>query len=104
MIGLLLVGTAWALFGGLRSLVASGPSRRAYHELRTRLGRVILVSLELLIVADIIQTIAVEPTFASLGVLGLIVAIRTFLSFAMEVEIEGKWPWQGRNAKPPSNE
>ena len=68
----------------------------AYREYRGDLGRAILLGLEFLVAADIIGTVAVDPTFRSLGVLGLIVLIRTFLSFALEVEIQGRWPWQGR--------
>jgi uncharacterized membrane protein len=93
-IALLLVGAAWALAGSLRGPVLRDRQDGAYRRLRNRLGRTILVALELLIIADIIQTIAVAPTFASLGVLASIVAIRTFLSFAIEVEIEGRWPWR----------
>ncbi|HEX8274311.1 MAG TPA: DUF1622 domain-containing protein [Longimicrobiaceae bacterium] len=66
----------------------------AYHGYRSHLGRAILLGLELMVAADIISTVAVEPTFRSLGVLGLIVVIRTFLSFSLEVEINGHWPWQ----------
>lgn len=61
---------------------------------RKTLGRSILTGLELLVAADIIRTVAVEPTMESVLVLGLIVIIRTFLSFSLEVEIDGKWPWQ----------
>jgi uncharacterized membrane protein len=68
----------------------------AYRQYRGDLGRAILLGLEFLVAADIIGTVAVDPTFRSLGVLGLIVLIRTFLSFALEVEIQGRWPWQGR--------
>ena len=63
-------------------------------ELRSGLGRSILLGLELLVAADIISTVALEPTLDSLAVLAGIVAIRTFLSFSLEVEIEGRWPWQ----------
>ena len=66
----------------------------AFRLYRANLGRGILLGLELLVAADIIGTIAVTPTFRSLGVLALIVLIRTFLSFSLEVEIEGRWPWQ----------
>jgi uncharacterized membrane protein len=66
----------------------------AFRLYRANLGRGILLGLELLVAADIIGTIAVTPSFRSLGVLGLIVLIRTFLSFSLEVEIEGRWPWQ----------
>lgn len=67
----------------------------AYSRYRSHLGRAILLGLEFLVAADIIGTVAVEPTFRNLGVLGLIVAVRTFLSFALEVEITGRWPWKG---------
>jgi uncharacterized membrane protein len=66
----------------------------AYKKLRSNLGRSILLGLELLVAADIINTVAIEPTLDSLAVLAGIVLIRTFLSFALEVEIEGRWPWR----------
>ena len=66
----------------------------AYQGYRMRLGRSILLGLELLVAADIIHTVAVELTFRSLAVLAAVVLIRTFLSFSLEVELEGRWPWQ----------
>ena len=66
----------------------------AYHELRADLGRAILLGLEFLVIADIIGTVAVEPTLHNLGVLAVIIAIRTLLSFALELEVSGRWPWQ----------
>ena len=66
----------------------------AYRQLRSNLGRSILLGLELLVAADIINTVAIEPSLDSLAVLAGIVLIRTFLSFSLEVEIEGRWPWQ----------
>ncbi|MGQ9368201.1 DUF1622 domain-containing protein [Azospirillum sp. ST 5-10] len=71
----------------------------AYHLLRTSLARGILLGLEFLVAADIIGTVAVEPTLSNLAVLALIVVIRTFLSFSLEVEIEGRWPWRKAAAK-----
>jgi uncharacterized membrane protein len=68
----------------------------AYECFRAELGRGILLGLEFLVAADIIGTVAVAPTFESLGVLAAIVLIRTFLSFSLAVEIEGRWPWQRR--------
>lgn len=65
-----------------------------YHQYRQWLGRSILLGLELLVAADIIRTVAVAPTFQSVGVLGIIVLIRTFLSFSLELELTGRWPWQ----------
>ena len=69
-----------------------GPA--AFRGLRLYLGRSIVLGLELLIAADIIHSVAIEPTFTSVGVLGLIVLVRTFLSWSLEVEINGEWPWQ----------
>jgi uncharacterized membrane protein len=66
----------------------------AFHRYRANLGRGILLGLELLVAADIIGTVAVTPSIENLLVLGLIVLIRTFLSFSLEVEIEGQWPWK----------
>lgn len=81
-----------ALF--LRRGSAGGRWSEAFPAYRANLGRGILLGLELLVAADIIGTVAVEPSFESLGVLALIVLIRTFLSFSLEVEIEGHWPWR----------
>ena len=74
-----------------------------YKQLRANLGRSILLGLELLVAADIINTVAVAPTLDRLAVLAGIVLIRTFLSVSLEVEIDGRWPWQSRassNARP----
>jgi len=67
---------------------------RAYTELRQAVGRSILLGLEILIAADIITTVVTDPTLLSVSVLGLIVIIRTFLSLSLQVELEGKFPWQ----------
>ena len=69
-----------------------------YRELRLRMGKAILLGLELLVAGDIIRTVATNPTFASVGVLAAIVAVRTFLSFTMLVELDGRWPWQSRSS------
>jgi uncharacterized membrane protein len=66
----------------------------AYRRLRANLGRSFLLGLELLVAGDIVNTVAIEPTMNSVLVLAGIVAIRTFLSLSLEVEIEGRWPWQ----------
>ena len=70
-----------------------------YHRFRTTLARGILLGLEFLIAADIIGTVTVEATLDNLMILGLIILIRTFLSFALELEITGRWPWQAATAK-----
>ncbi|WP_106399586.1 DUF1622 domain-containing protein [Actinocorallia populi] len=72
----------------------------AYRSYRQTLGRAILLGLEFLVAGDIIRTVAVSPTFTSVGVLAAIVAVRTFLSFSLSVELEGRWPWQRRAFTP----
>lgn len=99
--GLELVGVA-IIIGGIIlaafSFVVSGLRGRgwrlAYEQFRSDLGRGILLGLELLVGADIISTITAPLTFESVGLLAGIVLIRTFLSFSLETEIEGCWPWQ----------
>lgn len=71
-----------------------------YHRYRRQLGRSILLGLELLVAADIIRTVAVAPTVTSVSVLGGVVLIRTFLSFSLELEISGRWPWQSASTQP----
>ncbi len=71
-----------------------------YSRFRSQLGRSILLGLELLVGADIVRTVAVTPTIDSVLALGLIVVIRTFLSFSLELEISGRWPWQKRGDAP----
>jgi len=94
------VGATIMVVGGLVALLgyvaaAARPADRAgaYQKLRRNLGRVILLGLEVLIVGDIVRTIVVDPTVESVVVLGLIVVIRIVLSFSLEVEIDGSWPW-----------
>ena len=72
-----------------------------YRPYRQSIGRAILLGLELLVGGDIIRTVAASPTFDSVGVLALIVVIRTFLSFSLEVELSGRWPWQKKTAEDP---
>ena len=67
-----------------------------YRQLRLRLGRTLLLGLKILVAADIVRTVALEATLESVIVLGLLVLIRTFLSWTPEVEIEGRWPWQAK--------
>lgn len=92
LVGLLVATFRYAVVG-LRS--ADG-----YRRFRRDLGRGILLGLEFLVAADIIRTVAVVPTLRGVLILGLIVLIRTFLSMALEVELEGRWPWQRAIAAP----
>ncbi|EWT02574.1 hypothetical protein N865_02635 [Intrasporangium oryzae NRRL B-24470] len=91
-VAVLVIGAALAAWRALGNARAKVPD--TYRRFRQQLGRTILLGLELLVAADIIRTVAVTPTLESVAVLGLIVAIRTFLSFSLELEITGRWPWQ----------
>lgn len=90
---IILVG---ALFATVRALLelSGADANRTYSRFRGRFGRAIILSLEFLVAADIIGTVAIEPSFTNIGVLAAIIAVRTFLSFSIEVETEGRWPWQ----------
>ena len=92
----IVIGAAVATLLAAMALLRRGAGNDVYEQYRRRLGRSILLGLELLVAADIIRTVAVTPTFESVGVLALIVLIRTFLSFSLELEITGRWPWQKR--------
>ena len=86
VLGLLIATARFAVYGRQTS--------DPYRQLRQDIGRGILLGLELLVAADIIRTVAVTPTLQGVLILGLIIVIRTFLSMALEVELEGRWPWQ----------
>lgn len=100
----LLVGALIATLAFARRLVRRVSLQDAYHALRADLGRAILLGLEFLVIADIIGTVAIEPTLQNLGVLAVIVAIRTLLSFALELEVSGRWPWQRPVAQSPARQ
>ena len=97
-ISIIVLGALGAMLVFLRNLRRDGFDA-VYPQLRRVLGRAILLGLEFLVGADIIATVAVEPNYRNVGVLGLIVVIRTFLSFSLEVEIDGRWPWQRHNRR-----
>lgn len=94
---------ALGAFGTLAIFLArfvKGANRdEAVANFRSSLGRAILLGLEFLVAADIINTVAVTPTLLSVAVLAGIVIIRTFLSFSLEVEIEGRWPWDRKRGE-----
>lgn len=91
---IMILGGLYACLRYARHCVMSDTD--GFMELRRNLGRAILLGLEVLIIADIVRTIIVEPTLESVGVLGIIVIIRILLSFSLEVEIDGAWPWAQR--------
>ena len=107
--GVEVIGVAILVLGSLAAFVpyiraaAAGQGRSAYRPLRNDLGRAILLGLEILIVADIVQTITVDLTLLNATTLGVIVLVRTFLSFSLEIELEGTPPWR-RGPSRPSDE
>ena len=100
--GVDVVGVATIVVGVVAATVLSlrdqMDAASRYRVFRKRMGRAILLGLELLVAADIIRTVAVTPTLESAGVLAIIVAIRTVLSFSLEVELDGRWPWSPKAA------
>ena len=98
--GFEIVGVAILVAGSIAALagyviaVARGRREGAFERVRQAIGRAILLGLEVLIIADIVRTIIVDPTLESVAVLGAIVVIRILLSFSLEVEIDGAWPWR----------
>jgi uncharacterized membrane protein len=100
-VGVIVVGIV--LVSLRNALRARRHPNAAYHNYRQGIGRTILLGLEILVAGDIIRTVAIDPTFTSVGVLAIIVVVRTFLSWSLEVELEGRWPWTQRqqDAAPP---
>lgn len=92
-VAVLVIGALAAFLHAAWAVRATG-AREAYERARRNVGRAILLGLELLIIADIVLTITVDPTLQSALALGLIVLVRTFLSFSLEVELEGTLPWR----------
>src|SRR3954454_5401850 len=84
-------GLAWFLY--VQAARRFTPSQ-AYQQYKILLGKWLLLGLEILVAADVIRTVALEPTLENVAALGLLVLVRTFLGWAIVVEIEGRWPWQ----------
>lgn len=93
-VAILLVGSVLAFAGYVFALARGRARLVAFRELRAELGRAILLGLEVLVVADIVRTIVVEPTLESAATLGVIVLVRILLSFAIDVEVDGVVPWR----------
>ena len=92
-VGVVIVVGGLAL-AALRALRTAVDNAARYRSLRHDIGRAILLGLEVLVAADIVRTVAFTPTMDSVAVLALIVAIRTFLSWSLALELDGRWPWQ----------
>jgi len=91
---ILIVGVIWSFVLAVVAARRSGWSAKAYLVLRQAFGGTLLLGVEVLVAADLVRTVAVAPTLDNVLVLGLIVVIRTFLSFSLETEIEGVAPWR----------
>lgn len=101
IIGFIAVATViWAY----ESLSRTGRVQTAYQAYRVTLGRALLIGLEILVAADIVRTVALEATIENIVGLALLVLIRTFLSWSIVLEIEGRWPWQARGARSAADE
>jgi uncharacterized membrane protein len=87
---IIVAGIIWSTYHSARRRV----DERHYDQYKIRIGRSLLLGLEVLVAADIVKTIAIELTFTSLGLLAGLVVVRTFLSWTLVLEIEGRWPWQ----------
>jgi uncharacterized membrane protein len=99
-VAVILAGIIWATGGFIGRRAVAGH----YELYKIRLGRSLLLGLELLVAADIVKTIAIEPTFMSLGVLAGLVLVRTFLSWTLTLEIEGRWPWSLKGHPTPESQ
>jgi uncharacterized membrane protein len=93
-IGIIVVGAITTTLIFIWRVIQEGSLEACYRRFRSDFGKAVLLGLEFLIASDIVGTVAVGPTFQDLGVLALLVVIRTFLSFALELEITGRCPWQ----------
>ena len=100
-VGLEVAGVAIIVLGALitfgvflKRLIKEGGLEELVHQFRRDLGMAILLGLEFLIASDIVGTVAVSLSFQDLGILGILIVIRTFLSFALQLETTGRWPWQ----------
>jgi len=89
VVAVVIASVRYLVEGALRE-----PFGEAYDRYKVRLGRGLLLGLEILIAGDVIRTVALEPTLANASVLALLVVIRTFLSWSLFLEIEARWPWQ----------
>jgi uncharacterized membrane protein len=95
-VAIIVVAILAATAAYLSKIAARQADRATYNDYRNKVGRALLLGLEILVAADIIRTVVLEPTLANVLVLGLLVLIRTFLSWALFLEIEERWPWQPR--------
>jgi uncharacterized membrane protein len=110
-LGIEILGASVIVAGVLRVAVTRGAVRYlvqldrpgAYESYKHQMGRSLLLGLEFLVAGDVVRTVALDPTLTNVAVLGLLVLVRTFLGWSLTVEIEGRWPWQGRTDRDASD-
>jgi uncharacterized membrane protein len=95
-VGVVSVGVLWGLILFIKNL-ATQSTDEAYKIFRVQIVRSLILGLEVLVAGDVIRTVAISPTLTSVAVLGAIVMIRCFLSWSLTLEIDGRWPWQGKS-------
>jgi uncharacterized membrane protein len=93
------VGVVYAIGSFMVHHYGSSRTKAYERQFRAQLGTSLLVGLEILVAADIIRTVALEPSLTNVAILGILVLVRTFLSWSLVVEIEGRWPWKSADAK-----
>ncbi len=94
-VAIIVIGIVWSSSALLRQRMRG----EFYDTYKISIGRSLLLGLEILVAADIVKTIALSPSFSSLGVLGGLIVIRTFLGWTLILEIEGRWPWQSERSR-----
>jgi uncharacterized membrane protein len=99
IVGFIAIGSARFVYA---SLTRRGDALEAYAHFRSQLGRSMLLGLEVLVAADVVRTVGSGATLGSIVPLGLLVVVRTFLTWSLVVEMEGRWPWEARRAAPSS--
>ena len=99
--GVVVIVTGAAIAFAVTAVRLSRRESDVYRRFRQQLGQTILLGLELLVAGDIVRTVATSPNLTSVAILAAIVGVRTFLSFSLEVEITGRWPWQKREIAAP---
>lgn len=105
-LGIEILGASIIVAGVLRVALTRGTVRflfkldrpEAYESYKQQIGRSLLLGLEFLVAGDVVRTVALEPTLANVAALGLLVVVRTFLSWSLTVEMDGRWPWQKKSA------
>ncbi len=99
-IAVITVSVVIAFVAGAQALRSDG-GNTAVEAIKHRIGRGLLLGLDLLIAADVIRTVTLEPTLTNVTALGVLVIVRTFLAWSLVVELEGRWPWQTRTTPDP---